>query len=177
MGSDFIVRVANIEDAGAIAKIHIDAWRSTYSRIIPKPILDGLSYDQRVSFWRSQISELMDPAVVFVAEDSRYGLVGFASGGLNRDQPEEYDGELYAIYLIEYYQRRGIGRALFDHVSEYLRTHGIQSMIVWVLEDNPFRVFYESLGGEQVAQRRIAIVDAGLPELAYGWKDLDRLKK
>ena len=176
MNSDFIVRAANVEDASAVARVHVDAWRRTYRTLIPKDILDNLSYEQRSSFWQTQLSGLDIPACIFIAEDPQYGLVGFASGGRNRDEPEEFEGELYAIYLREHYQRRGIGWSLFYHVAGHLRTHGIKSLIVWVLKENPFRLFYESLGGVQISQRGIRMGNADLPEAAYGWKDLSQFK-
>jgi hypothetical protein len=43
-------------------------------------------------------------------------------------------------------------------------------MIVWVLRDNPYRRFYEAVGGEVVSERMISIGEAELPEVAYGWR-------
>jgi hypothetical protein len=48
--------------------------------------------------------------------------------------------------------------------------HGMKTIIVWVLRDNPYRRFYEALGGELVAERMISIGDAQLPEVAYRWR-------
>jgi hypothetical protein len=47
----------------------------------------------------------------------------------------------------------------------------MNSMLVWVLRDNPSRGFYEALGGEYVREQAITIGGANLIELAYGWPD------
>jgi GNAT superfamily N-acetyltransferase len=174
MTLQFIVREATADDANSIAQVHVDAWRSTYQSLITDDILDSLSYEQRSSFWLAKISELETPGFILIAEDPQYGLIGFASGGRNRDEPDSFQGELYAIYLRDHYQRRGVGRSLLSRAANCLRDQGLTSMIVWVLEENPFRAFYEHLGGDRVAHRTITIGDAELSEVAYGWKDLSQ---
>ncbi len=39
------IREARLEDASAIARVHIDAWRETYQGIIPDTYLAQLSYE------------------------------------------------------------------------------------------------------------------------------------
>ena len=46
-------------------------------------------------------------------------------------------------------------------------------MLVWVLKDNqPACRFYESLGGEPVGRKAIAIGGTDLVEVSYGWRDI-----
>jgi hypothetical protein len=48
----------------------------------------------------------------------------------------------------------------------------VKSMILWTLEDNPSRLFYENIGGKLVDKR---IIDRGgkkLQQIAYAWEDL-----
>ena len=49
-------------------------------------------------------------------------------------------------------------------------------MLLWVFADNqPARGFYASLGGVLVARDGFELGGGWLPEVAYGWKDLDVL--
>ncbi len=48
-------------------------------------------------------------------------------------------------------------------------------MTVWVLADNPFRRFYERLGGKLFCEKEIEIGEQKLLEVAYGWDDLGAL--
>ena len=102
--------------------------------------------------------------------------MGFASAGQESDDHEGYEGEIYAIYLLEDFQRIGLGRRLFQSAAKRLLDDGIKSMLLWVFEENHrARRFYESLGGELVARKDVTIGGAEVVEVAYGWKDITTL--
>lgn len=169
-----VIRAAELADAGAIARVHVDSWRTTYRGIVPDQALAALSYEQREQNWRRIIAETDNQSCVYVAENEA-GLFGFASGGPERAGDTEYDGELYAIYLLAERQRSGAGRRLALAVARHLMAGGRAAMLVWVLADNPARSFYESLGGRLIKEQEIAIGGAQLLEVAYGWPDLRAL--
>jgi len=52
------IRPAGLDDARAIAEIHVRAWQWAYRGQIPDEILDGLSVEHREQGWRRQLSEL-----------------------------------------------------------------------------------------------------------------------
>ncbi len=105
-------------------------------------------------------------------------LSGFPQAVRNeKEKFDGYDGELYAIYILQDYQGRGIGRKLVEPVVDELVRNGINSMLVWVLEGNGAKHFYEKLGGEKIDTADITIGGAELKETAYGWQDLSRLQK
>jgi GNAT superfamily N-acetyltransferase len=168
------IRAAAIADAPAIARVHVDSWRTTYKGIVPNDHLANLSYEERESMWRGVIENEAAPQRVFIAEDNG-GVIGFAACGPERTHNPTYTGELYAIYLFQQHQRRGIGRELTRAVADYLLEQGHSGMLVWVLEQNPSRRFYEALGGEEVERKTIPIGGVNLSEVAYGWRDIYRL--
>lgn len=84
-------------------------------------------------------------------------VIGFASYGPERTNKYNYGSELYAIYIIEKYQRKGIGRLIIKKVIEYMKNNGISSMMVWVLKYNQSYKFYEYLGGKKVIEDDIEI--------------------
>ena len=168
----FRVRSATLADANAIARVQVDTWRTTYGGIVPDAHLATLSYRHRESVWRQIISRNRSDDSQFVAETDAGEVVGFASGGRELSGDAEYDGELYAIYVLEPHQRHGIGRRLVGAVVERLTFSGFDAMLIWVLQDNPSRRFYAALGGSPVRNRTITIGGADLPEVAYGWHDL-----
>jgi hypothetical protein len=51
-----LIREAKITDAAAIAKVHVDSWRTTYVGIVPTAYLAGLSHEQRAEEWRRTLS-------------------------------------------------------------------------------------------------------------------------
>lgn len=108
---------------------------------------------------------------MFVAEAAG-NIVGFADFGEPRGAVEGYEGELYAIYLLPEFQRRGVGRELFNLGTEFLFEHGKRSMYLLALEVSPYRTFYQRLGGRIVGRLTIELDATPFEELIYGWPSL-----
>jgi len=164
------VRRANSNDAEAIAKVHVETWRTTYKGILTADFLSNLSIDQsRITLETFLLDEKTH--AMYVAVDNSKHVVGFVSCGPNRDSDPAYEGEVYAVYVLHGMQRQGTGRQLMQSAVIDLKSRGFNSMIVWVLADNPSRQFYEQLRGEHVQTRTITVGGNQL-ECGYGWKDL-----
>jgi len=171
-----IIREAAILDAPAMARVHVDTWRTTYPGIVPDDVLAGLSYARSEKIWADILSTGGDPQFNYVAEADGGEIVGIASGGPERADTAGYDGELYGIYVLKKAQGAGIGRQLTEATARRLKERGFTSMLVWVLRDNhPARGFYEKLGGVYVTEKEITIGGATLIEVAYGWPDVAHL--
>lgn len=169
-----MVRPAGVSDAAAIARVHVETWRTAYRGLLPDDFLDSLSEAAYADRWSRLLGA--DSSRVYVAEEDG-GVVGFASGGRERAGEVGFAGELYAIYVLATAQRRGHGRQLVKAVVDGLREAGLTDMIVWVLRDNPVaRRFYESLGGIYVRSQPITIGSAQLEEVSYGWKRLEDVR-
>lgn len=164
-----IVRNAVPSDAAGIAKVAVNTWRTAYRGIVPDEVLDGLSYERKEQKWRNQLTA--ESAIVFVAENGTGEVVGYANGGKERSGHPMFQGELYALYVLNAYQQSGIGKRLLASVAHALAELQIGSMRVWVLERNPARYFYEAMGAAQEDTRTITIGGTALQEIGYGWKD------
>lgn len=170
--SGFVIRPAEPEDAGGIARVHVLAWQETYRGLVPDVFLDNLSIPRRTERWRRSLVDRTDPYHRTVVADENDQIVGFANCGFPQETDEEFDGELHAIYLLKSAQGQGIGRKLFSEAVKSLLALGSSSMLVWVLRDNPARGFYDRLGGLYVREKLIEIGGEPLIEVAYGWRDL-----
>jgi L-amino acid N-acyltransferase YncA len=168
---DVRIREAVLEDAEGIARVHVDSWRTTYKEIVPESYLQQLSYEQRADNWRRGIGK----NALYVAEDDRGEIVGFATGGKERTGNYDADGELYAIYLLKEVQGQGIGKKLTQALAQNLQAQGFTSMLVWVLDLNPSKVFYESLGGQPIDESMIEIGGEEFKEIAYYWDEIDTI--
>ncbi len=168
------IRSAAPGDAAGIARVHVESWRSAYKNLIPQDFLDGLDALDRERAWKHWLSGSTGGTYISVAANPAGEVLGFASCGPERDQDPEYKGELYAIYLLPEIQRQGVGARLVQAVVRRLRQLGLDTMLIWVLEENPARNFYAALGGTHLPDHRKAITISGatLYETAYGWKDL-----
>lgn len=164
-----MIRKAIEKDAVSIAKVHVDSWRTTYKGIVPKSFLNRLSYKEREERWLKGIQT----NGVYIAENEQGEVVGFATGGKERTgKYKAYEGELYAIYLLEIAQGQGIGRNLFEAIVKDLREKKFDSMLIWALADNPACHFYEKLGGKEIDTAEIEIDGERLKEIAFGWEKL-----
>ena len=168
-----VVRRATAEDSGAIARVQVDTWRTTYREIVPQSFLDAMEIVPRAEYWRGHVAA--GTSQVFVAE--RNGKVcGFISGCPLREPLSDFGGEsvaeIAAMYIDFEAQGRGYGRAMVERLAQDLLRDGLKSLVVWVLERNPACGFYGRLGGELVARKAITIGGVDLIEVAYGWKDL-----
>ena len=163
------IRKAELKDITGIAKVHVDSWRTTYKGIVPDTFLDNLSYENREKIWKRGIKENN----IYIAEDADDQIVGFATGGKERTgKYEGFNGELYAIYLLERQQGKGLGRELLKSVVDDLKEMKLNSILIWALEENPACRFYEALGGKKIDTAEIMIDGQKLSEIAYGWDDL-----
>jgi ribosomal protein S18 acetylase RimI-like enzyme len=164
------VREAAVEDAPAIARVHVDTWRATYPGILPDEVLAGLSYERREAMWRRVIGDATSRTFVYVALDGGGQVVGFATGGPEATDDADYAGELYAIYVDPAHQRRGLGATLLTVVQGRLRALGLSSMVIWVAARNsPSCAFYERMGGRAARRRTVEIEGAAVDEIGYGW--------
>ena len=166
------IREARIEDAAGIAKVHVEAWRTTYVGIVPDSYLANLSYARREAFWHNILSDDGRHGYPFVAVNDAGEVIGFVSGGPQRNGDPAYQAELYSIYLLQEYQGQGIGRQLARTLVEVFLQAGIRSMLLWVFADNPACRFYEMLGGQYLRTEQADFGGVMVEEVSYGWLDI-----
>jgi len=168
------IRPATLVDAAAIAKVHVDSWRTTYRGILPAEFLAGLSYERREQIWRNSLGN-SEREFTYVAEAEPGQIVGFITGGPEREGDPTYAGELIAIYLLAEQQGKGIGRQLVGRLAQSLLARQLTTLLVWVLAANPARTFYQKLGGQYIKEKPITFGGAEVIEEAYGWLNLSPL--
>jgi L-amino acid N-acyltransferase YncA len=173
----YVVRSATAHDASAIAAVHDESYRSTYAGIFAQSVFDKMSLQSREHLWTRVLTEQAAASLTLVASAEDGSIVGFISGGRERTGHLNCDGEVYAIYLLQSVQRRGLGTSLIQEFARQLCDQGFRSMAVWVLKLNIFKAFYEALGGQLLAEQTIERGGESFLEVAYGWERLDDLVK
>ena len=84
-------------------------------------------------------------------------------------------GEIGSIYVLPNWQRQGVGRGFIANAARHLASYEFQTLVVWVLHDDPARAFYEKLGGDACALREIQFIDTTLVQVCYQWLDISEL--
>ncbi|MBH9965565.1 L-amino acid N-acyltransferase YncA [[Bacillus] enclensis] len=149
---EYHIRKAVPEDAEGIADVHINSWKTTYKGIVSDDYLDSLNVEERKVRWEGILS---GPHQTYVCVLDTGKIAGFVSIGRERDK--QYEGELYAIYLLKENQRTGIGSAIFRFAMAELKAQGHSNMLVWVLKENPSKHFYYQFRPEIVKEQKISI--------------------
>lgn len=167
------IRIATIQDAQDIGKVHVDSWRTTYKNIISDSFLNSLSYEQREKLWERNI--LQEGNYVLVAENEIGEIVGFAVASTRETNVELNSSDLTSIYLLEEYQGKGIGKLLLRELFMYFKQKGYHSIFVEVLAENKTRFFYEYYGAEYMKTVQINIGGNVLEEFVYVWNDIDKV--
>ena len=167
------IRRATEKDLIGIAQVHVETWQSTYKGIIPEDYLQSLTIENRLKNWQRHLKTLH--TATFIAENEAGVIIGFAIGGPEQTRDPFYQAEIYAIYILDGYQRNGIGKQLIKQIAKLLEEKKYQNIIIWALEENSNRFFYESLGGQAVASKTISIKGKVLKEIGYGWDSIHDL--
>ncbi len=165
------IRPPRREDAAALARIQVDSYRSAYAGIFPQDYLNQFSYDAQEVDWIEQLaSASLD--VILVAEAGDSQPAGYAVGRMQASYDAPRDSELVSLHVRRSLQRRGIGRRLVTALAASLAARGCRAMMLWVLEANPARAFYERLGAVPLEGRKRTITAY---EVAYGWPDIQAI--
>lgn len=172
-GTQIRLRQAQQADARGIAQVHIASWLSTYRGILADALLDGLSLDERTenwSHWLDSANPSHPPNWVWVAETPGGQIVGFVCGGPERTGFPDFNGEIYALYLLDAWQGQGWGKRLLHKGFELLRTQGLATILIWVASRNQKAAdFYAAQGGQVCLQRSLEMAGEDVEETGYGW--------
>ena len=128
-----------------------NTWRSAYDGIFPSEVFDARdkSADDRINGFEDKLKN--NNRFCFVAEeDSKIAGVMIAS---NKTDIELFDNDNYAriiaLYIDGGFQRRGIGKKLFDEFVKTINQNNITKFVIGVLKENTkARCAYEKWGGK-----------------------------
>ncbi|KAA9006144.1 GNAT family N-acetyltransferase [Histidinibacterium aquaticum] len=153
------IREARLEDASALARLHVECWDETYRGLLPDSEIDARDYEVRLPQWRRMLQEA-STRVAFAPD------VGFAQSGPQRDKRlSAWPDELLALYTLHSAHGTGLGRALFERV----RPERPFTAVVLAGNDRAC-AFYEKMGGQLIERRPEHIGHASITDLIYGFE-------
>lgn len=163
-------RQAILDDAPALAKIHVLAWRAAYGGIMAQDILAKFDIAKRTEDWQRRLSE-PGPGMTLVAEGNK-GLAAFCVLGpaQDTDLADQPTGEILALNVHPEMWRQGYGSALCRAVLTEARLRHWRAITLWALRDNQrARSFYDTLGFTPDGAERVnsELIGIGLEELRY----------
>jgi GNAT superfamily N-acetyltransferase len=136
------IRRARLEDAAAIAEVHVRTWQAAYEHVFGADRLAGIDVSRREGVAR-RFATAAEYDTFVAAEAGR--IVGFVASGPPEQEDEER--ELFAIYVLPEAWGTDAASGLMHATLDAMRGRGAAHAILWVLDDNPrARRFYEREG-------------------------------
>ncbi len=171
-----LIRPGRPADGGAIAAVHVAAWRSAYAGLLPDWTLTDLSARRQEGYYARVIRA---GGIVHVAEAPADGsgaaaVVGFVTAS-RAPNAAIADGEIETLYVLDDWREQGVGRGLIRAAARDLASAGCRSVFVWVLSQNPSRWFYERMGGVRAVEGSVSVGGQPQPQTAFLWDPIDRL--
>ncbi|MDB5833379.1 MAG: uncharacterized protein JWR14_3209 [Caballeronia sp.] len=145
------IREATVEDAKAIATIHVDSWQAAYRGILPETYLANLSVMRRREAWHNFIVSGRPRVLVAHSDADDHtdaAILGWVAFGDSRDGDKDHRwAEVETLYIAPAFWRKGIGKRLIDAARHALQSAGYTDVALWVLLDNRrARAFYKRSG-------------------------------
>lgn len=169
------IRRATKDDIAGIVKVHVESWKTTYKGIFANEILENVTFEQRKKQWENIFQKEDNPQYRFIAEMLTGEIIGFIDGGTERMDTYNCDMELYAIYILQDYQGLKVGKRLFQALLSECINNNMESLLVWVVSNNPSKKFYEKYNPEKIDTKLLERLN--VEEIAYAWRDMDCLYK
>ena len=161
------LRLAQPEDALAIAHVHVRSWQVAYRTLLPDEYLDQLRPEDRAPHYDFATTDPTKPQTIVATEAS--SILGFATTMPTRDADLPNYGELVALYVDPDHWLKGIGVTLVSAARADLLQQGFRNALLWVLAGN-LRAdrFYQNDGWlPDGARRTDTIWNITVDELRY----------
>jgi ribosomal protein S18 acetylase RimI-like enzyme len=171
VGCPLNIRRAQVNDAPTLARVHVDSWHVAYRGLIPDSFLQGFTYQRREEAFRQSLTANSEETYLIEDDDHAGKAVGILTIGASRDADLDPSrtGEIWGIYIIPDYWRRGVGARLVQEAGRMLRSRGYRDVVLWVLEGNAnARRFYEAMGFRP--DEAFKILELGKPLKAIRYK-------
>lgn len=152
------MRPAVTSDAEAMTTVHLQAWRETYTEIMPDTVFEAQesAREERVRIWIEIIqgrSPFGDERAYVAEAGGRVVGWATASDGLDEDAP--HPNQLDGLYVLAEMHGTGIGRALLETA---VCAEG--GAYLWALDrESRAAAFYRKMGFEPDGTKRTFTTD------------------
>lgn len=142
------IRKAEEKDALGIAIVNAFTWRTQYTGLMSEKCLDF-----RIKNIANSVDKVKDRIrnddgyYVAVQDDTVIGFCRFGNCVLDKYSD---CGQLYALYLLEAYKGKGLGKDFFNLAVNSLKEKGFSKMIIGCLEGNPSLNFYTHMNAKVI---------------------------
>lgn len=153
---------AKQEDSLQIAIVNVYTWKTQYS---------GLMKDETINFRIKNVENSSEKIKKRINEDGNYlvakkdnTVIGFCRYGKCQEKGYEDFGQINALYLLEGFKGKGIGKRLFEEAKKEIKNMGYSKMRIDCLKGNSTLGFYLHMGGKVVSEFEHTFVEEKIKE-------------
>ncbi len=147
--ADISVRIAWSADAAGIAAVQVQAWRHTYTGVLPVEVLDTFDADDFAAGWAVALDKPKDARNRVLVALERVSIRGFAVTGPSPDPDADSvtDGQIGELAVDPAAAGRGHGSRLLQACADTLRSDRFNRAMIWVNStDDRLRSFVTAAG-------------------------------
>ena len=141
----YIIRLANKNDCEYLSKLKHQVWKETYHGIYSDAKINNYDYQKNKDYFLNIINN--PNTNLYVVEDNNK-LVGYMSFGVPLRPYKDYKQDIGLLYLTKEYQRKGIGKELFNIAYNNIKEKGYKEFFISCNKYNiNAQEFYKKMGG------------------------------
>lgn len=156
-----MIRACTVEDKSALKEIAYQTFDETFRADNKKENID--EYLKNAFTDEKVLAELQNPDSFFYFIYYEDTLAGYLKLNINEAQTESFEGEnleIERIYILKQFQKKGLGKQLYDKALEVARHSSRERIWLGVWEKNSNAIaFYEQLGFNKIDQHSFYMGD------------------
>lgn len=143
---EYLLRLAKESDCKELSKLKHDVWSETYRGIYPDEKIDNFDYEQNSKKFLNIIN---NPKIELYVVEYKDKLVGYMSCGALYRPYKDYKQEIGLLYILKEYQRKSMGKKLFNLAYASIKKKGYNEFIICCNKYNTkAQLFYKKMGGK-----------------------------
>ena len=164
---NYIIRLAKEKDCAELSELKQHVWNETYRGIYSDKKIDNYDYEKnREKF----LSIIKNPDVFLYVVEDNAKLVGYMDFGVPYRPYKKYKQEIGLLYLLKGYQRKAIGKELFNIATNKIKERGYNEFFICCNKYNiNAQEFYKKMGGiiDEIDDDNI---DKSIPQVKFIYK-------
>ena len=156
-----MIRACTVEDKSALKEIAYQTFDETFRADNKKENIN--EYLKNAFTDEKVLAELHNPDSFFYFIYYEDTLAGYLKLNINEAQTESFEGEnleIERIYILKQFQKKGLGKQLYDKALEVARHLSRERIWLGVWEKNSNAIaFYEQLGFNKIDQHSFYMGD------------------
>ena len=150
------------EDAGKIARLKIDNWRKTYSKIFPEDFLNNLDLTKEKEKYLNNLKN--KNVIIYEKAEEPIAYCYYGENAKFKD----YEGEVFALYVENNCQEHGVGTKLLQYAIKDLAKKS-KKIFLWCAKENTRAIsFYKKNGFKIIGEEIENIGGKNVEKVALG---------